>query len=270
MYKLKKSRVLFILLSLVSSILYAEDLTESQTLAKADGIVGNVPIGGNTISSAGIGVEETQNASQAYLFFSQTLSNDIYYEFRLYGRYNYLSQNPLVDVPVSNINNPLGYGASGFLGYNFHASQVLDILPYVRFNYLNNMNVVYEDSNGNFINSIGYTEMIGTKLSFKVTKMFTPIFDYSIGAQQIQLTGKMQTTDSNISQASLDQFVSIATVGFNFKASPTISLMPYWQYITVANNPDSVAQASYKNGGFNISPLTNTQQALGFKLNTSW
>ena len=250
----------------------AQNLAESTIIANYDDVIGTAPRG-QTISAAGAAVEETQNGAQAYGFFTQTLANDIYYEVRAYGRYNYLAQNPLFPtVDVSNINNPMGYGFAGFLGYNFHPNELVDITPYVRLNYLKNMSVVYEDSNGNFINSSTVTEMLGAKFAFKVIKGFTPCFNFSAGLQQLQLTGNFDsgpTPNTNL-YSTVDQVITIAEIGFNFKVSQSSSLIPYWQYITSANNPDSVAKAPYDQGGFNISSLTSTQQAIGLKFSTAW
>ena len=65
---------------------------------------------------------------------------------------NYMATNPIFpSISASTANNPMGYGFSGFLGYNFHPTELLDITPYVRFNYLQNMIVVYENTDGDYI-----------------------------------------------------------------------------------------------------------------------
>ena len=146
---------------------------ESEVLSNYDGVVGTAPAN-KTISAAGFAVQDNQNSAQTYIFFTQTLANQIYYEVRLWGAYNYMTQNPLFpSVNVSNINNPPGYGFSGFIGYNFHVSELLDLTPYFRSNYLNNMNLVYADTNGNYINSVAISGYLGAKFSFKLLKTFS-------------------------------------------------------------------------------------------------
>lgn len=247
-------------------------MTESQILANYSGVNGTAPRG-YAISSAGVAVEQWPNAAQTYLYFSQNLKNDVYYEVRAYGRYNYKTMNPVFSsVPVSNISNPPGYGFTGIFGYNFHPSEFMDITPYVRFNYLNNMNVVYEDSNGNFINSVGWTAFIGSKFTFKVSKVFTPFFNYYAGYQQVNLSGNLteSTKPNQVLTAQVEQLLSIFEVGAAFKASQSMSIIPYFDYVTSANNPDATAAAPYSQGGFNISPLTSTFQIVGVKLNYAW
>lgn len=260
-------KIVLILLTFGISAAFADNISES-SMDSIDDVEGNAPKG-VTVSSAGIAFEEQQNAAQSYIFFSQTLANDLYYEGRLYGRYNYLSQNPLVDVPVSNIKNPPGFSFSGFLGYNFHPTDKLDITPYVRFNYLNNMILVYEDSDGNFMHSNGYAEMLGVKFAFKVTKDFTPVFDVKAGVQQLKITGQMDSSYS-VQTAQVNQFISAAIIGFNYKVTPNIALMPYMEYITQSNSPDGTASAPYNDGGFNLSSLTATVQMIGLRLGVFW
>lgn len=249
----------------------AQSLSESAVLNNYDGVIGTAPKG-KTISAAGAAFEDTLNGANVYGFFTQTLANDIYYEVRAYGRYNYMATNPIFPtIPASNANNPMGYGFSGFLGYNFHPSELLDITPYIRFNYLRNMTAVLENTDGEYIHSSTYTGMLGAKFSFKVIKNFTPYFNFSAGAQQNYLTGQFQGWSiGNAQDASVMQYLSIAELGLNFKVTQSVSLIPYWQYITVSNNPDSVAQASLAKNGFGISNLTGTQQALGFKFSSAW
>ncbi|MDD3266299.1 MAG: hypothetical protein PHC75_03870 [Burkholderiales bacterium] len=261
---MKKFLLIFLLLPFIKSV-FADDKFESNYI---DDVVGDAPTG-VTVSSAGIAFEEVQNGAQSYVYFSQTLANDIYYEARLYGKYNYLSQNPLVNVPVSNIKNPPGFGGSAFVGYNFHPTETFDVTPYLRFNYLNNMAVVYEDSNGNFMNSIGYAEMLGVRLAFKVIKDFTPTFDFRYGFQQVKVTGQM---DSNYetTTGTINQSVSAVIMGFSYKVNKTWAISPYYEFITQSNSPDSTASAPYNEGGFNISPLTATLQQVGIKVGAFW
>ena len=268
---MKKLICLVALANLSAVTAYAESPAESALLHSYDGAIGTAPKG-KTISAAGAAVEDTLNGAQAYGFFTQTLANDVYYEIRAYGRYNYMATNPIFpSISASTANNPLGYGFSGFLGYNFHPTELLDITPYVRFNYLRDMIVVFENTDGDYIHSSTLTEMLGAKFTFKVSKGFTPYLNFSAGLQQNDLNGKFnQWSVAGAQNASVLQYLSIAELGLNFKVSQSISLIPYWQYITVSNNPNDVAQASVQKNGFGISNLTGTQQALGFKFSQAW
>ena len=132
---MKKFIYLLGLANLIAIPAYAESLAESALLNNYDGVIGTASKG-KTISAAGAAVEDTLNGAQAYGFFTQTLSNDVYYEVRAYGRYNYMATNPIFpSISASTANNPMGYGFSGFLGYNFHPTELLDITPYVRIIY---------------------------------------------------------------------------------------------------------------------------------------
>lgn len=255
-----------------SNVTTNNKMSESQVLANYSGVIGTAPAG-HTVSAAGVALEQWPNATQTYAFFTQNLANDVYYEVRAYGRYNYKSMNPVFSsVPVSNINNPPGFGFTGILGYNFHPSEFMDITPYVRMNYLDNMNVVYEDTNGNFINSQGWTAMLGSKFSFKVVKGFTPFLNYYTGYQQVNLSGNLTegTTPNQVITAQVEQIISVFELGAAIKASQSISFIPYFDYVTSANNPNATAAAPYAQGGFNISALTSTFQIVGVKMSMSW
>ena len=54
------------------------------------------------------------------------------------------------------------------------------------------------------------------------------------------------------------------------KLTDNLALIPYMQYITIANSPDATSSAPISQGGFNVSSLTGTQQVFGLKLNYSW
>ncbi len=242
-------------------------------IANYDGVLGTAPKA-VTVSAAGVAVQEMQNATQAYAFFTQTLANQIYYEARVWGAYNYMSQNPIfTSVQPSNMQNPPGYGVSGFIGYNFHTTDLLDITPYYRMNYFKDMAVVYEDTNGNYLHSVALAGFLGVKLTFKESKYFNPYVNFWAGFQQVSISGNLQPnpTASQVQQnATVDQIVANTQIGLNMKVSKEISLIPYWQYQTVASYPDSVALAPVNKGGFAIQPFTATQQIIGMKLSVAW
>lgn len=246
-------------------------LAES-ALANYDGVLGSAPED-VTITASGFALQDTPSSAQGYLFFSQTLKNQFYYEARLWGAYNYMSQNPIFpSVQASTVQNPPGYGSTGIFGYNFHATTLLDITPYLQMNYFKNMVLVYADSTGNYINSTAIAGFVGTKLIFKVNKVFTPFFNFWGGFQQVALIGNLtQGSSANETQtATVDQIVVNTQIGLDFKISAHISLAPYLQYQTTANYPDSVAMASPQNGGFGVSSTTTSQQIIGMKFNAFW
>ncbi|MFN8769496.1 MAG: hypothetical protein ACK5Z5_09685 [Neisseriaceae bacterium] len=251
----------------------AHPKTESQVLQDYSGNIGT-GINHKTVTATGGAVEFTPGGSNFFVFFSQTLSNDFYYEGRFYTRYNYVSQPPITnDVPISSINNPLGYGAVIKLGYDFHPTNLIDIIPYLRLNAYNNMVVVYSDLNGHSINSTAYAILPGIKIAYKVTPQFNPYVDLFGGWQQVNLSGELSTqTNSSLvsTNGSLNQKVISYEIGFSSKLTNSISLIPYMQYITTVNNPDSSAAASYTDNGFNINGLTNTQQVFGLKFSYAW
>jgi hypothetical protein len=247
-------------------------LSEAQKLNKYDSLVGDAPKG-VTISNTGAAFEMMENAAQYYAFFSQTLSNGIYYEVRAYTRQNYLSQNPLVTIPVSTIQNPWGYGGVFKLGYNFHLGNDLDLTPYLRFNASNNMGPVYADQFGDYIDSQTYSYFLGSKLAFKVLPKFTPYIDIFGGYQQVPLQGAFPggpIGSADQITGNIDQFQITYEIGMGIKLMDHLALIPYWQYITQANWPNQTALNTVNQGGFGISPFTGTQQVFALKLNLSW
>lgn len=245
--------------------------SESQIEQEYSGTVGTGVIH-STVSAAGAAVEFTPAGSNFYGFFSQTLANGFYYEGRLYARDNYLAQNPIFpSVPVSNETLPMGFGGVLKLGYDFHTSDVIDIIPYLRLNMYRNMSTVYEDNNGDYIHSTTYAVLPGVKIAYKVTPQFNPYIDIFGGWQQVDLTGSFPADGRpNVANGVVNQTTATYEIGFSSKLSSNIALIPYMQYITTSNNPDSIASATYANGGYNISSLTGTQQVFGLKLAVSW
>lgn len=243
----------------------------AKVLTEYTGIVGT-GIKYNTVSSTGAAVEFTPSGSNYYTFFSQTLASGIYYEGRLYARNNYTAQNPVFpSVPVSNEDNPMGYGAVIKVGYDFHPTNLIDIVPYLRFNAYNNMSVVYSDTNGDNINSTTYAILPGVKVGYKVTPQFNPYVELYGGWQKVNISGDFpQSGTPGSSSGSLNQTTLTYEIGFSSKLTKNLSLIPYMQYVTTQNSPDSTAAAPYKDNGFNISSLTSTQQVYGLKLAVAW
>jgi hypothetical protein len=245
--------------------------SESQLEKVYSGVVGT-GIKHNTVSAAGGAVEFSPSGSTFYAFFTQTLSNGIYYEGRLYTKDNYNAQNPIfASVPVSNENNPWGYGAVVKVGYDFHPNELIDIIPYLRLNAYNNMSVVYQDTNGDYINSTTFAILPGVKVAYKVTPQFNPYVELFGGWQQVNLSGGFpQSSTPGSATATTTQYALTYEVGFSSKLTSNLALIPYFQYITTQNNPDSTAAAPYNQNGFNISSLTSTQQVFGLKMAASW
>ncbi|MCC2625619.1 MAG: hypothetical protein K0R14_1492 [Burkholderiales bacterium] len=246
---------------------------ESEVLSVYTGVVGTAPKN-DTISNAGAAFELLPNGTNVYGFFSQTLSNDIYYEARLYGRYNYIATNPNIPgIPTSNQNPPPGYGLTGILGYNFHPTDLINLTPYVRANGQYNMGPVYNDTNGDYLHSTTYGLFVGGKLTFKATPIFSPYVNLWGGYQVNDLVGSYpnSATKSNVPISGvLNQTVVIYEIGIGAKLSEHISLIPYWQYITNANSPNAAASTALDQGGLNQTNLTGTAQVFALKLNVAW
>jgi hypothetical protein len=248
-----------------------EQQSESQVEKEYSGIVGT-GIKHTTVSAAGAAVEFAPSAANFYVFFTQTLDSGIYYEGRLYTRDNYTAQNPIYpSVPISNENNPWGYGAVVKLGYDFHPSETVDLIPYLRVNAYNNMSVVYEDSDGDSIHSTTLAVLPGMKIAYKVTPQFNPYVDLFGGWQQVNLSGNFpQSATPGSATGTISQTMFTYEIGFSSKLAPNLALIPYMQYITTTNSPNSTASEPYSKNGFNISSLTTTQQVFGLKLSASW
>ena len=247
-------------------------LAEKEKLAEYSGSLGTAPLN-KTVSSTGATLEETPAGPQAFIFWTQTLSNGFYYEGRLYGKYNMRTQNPAFpDVPPSAENNPDGFKGVIKLGYNFHVTDIYDITPYLRLEAGKDMSLVYADTNGDYIHSTNYAILPGFKQTFKMTPLLTPYIDIYGGVSQVSLTGVMTqgTAANQIQDAEVQQLQLTTEFGFAFKISEHQAIIPYMQFIYNANNPDSTAAASYANGGFNISSLTSSQQVYAIKYAYSW
>lgn len=242
-------------------------LAEQNKLDQYSGVLGTAPKS-RTVSSTGAALEETPSGPQVFAFWTQTLANGFYYEARLYGKYNMRAQNPAFpDVPPSAENNPQGYKEVLKLGYNFHVSADYDITPYLRLEQGNNVTVVYQDTNGNYIHSTDYAILPGFKQTFKLLPSLTPYIDIYGGLVQSSLNGQMtegSAANQNIN-ADVTQYQLTTELGFAFKVSEHQAIIPYTQFVYTANNPDATASKSYSNGGFNLSQLSASQQVYAIK-----
>ena len=242
-------------------------IAEQNKLSNYSGVLGTAPLD-KTVSATGATVEETPSGPQLFIFWTQTLANGFYYEARFYTKYNMRSQNPAFpDVPTSAENNPAGYKEVIKLGYNFHVTSIYDITPYLRLEQGNNISVVYQDTNGDYIHSTDYAILPGFKQTFKMTRDLTPYIDIYGGLVQSSLTGKMTegtSANQNIT-ASVSQYQLTTELGFAFKISEHQAIIPYTQFVYTANNPDATASLPYSKGGFNLSELSSSQQVYAIK-----
>lgn len=245
---------------------------EKEKLSEYTGVPGTAPRG-NTITAAGSAVEEVPSGADAFLFFTQTLSNGFYYEGRLYGKYNMLTQNPVFpSIPASSEDNPLGYKGVVKLGYNFHVTNVLDITPYLRLEAGQDYGAVYSDTQGNTIHSQLLAFLPGFKQTFNLTHNFVPYIDIYGGYQQISLTGnfKQGSNANKNSYGTINQLAITTELGFAYVVSEHLAVIPYTQFAYIGNNPNAVAAAPYANGGFNVSQLTGYQPMAAIKLSYAW
>jgi hypothetical protein len=247
--------------------------TESQLFGQYGGVVGTAPTN-QTISNAGVAIEFWPNANNFFGFFSQTLANNIYYEIRLYGRNNYQSANPdIPNLPTPTGSVPMGYGISTFLGYNFHVNPVTDITPYLRVNLYKDMGPVYNNNQGDFIDSNTYALLVGGKLAFRVNTIFAPYINIWGGYVNNGLTGAFPNSATSSNQSvtgTLNQAAITYEIGASAKLSEHVFIIPYFGYNTIFNYPDSTAQTAIDQGGLNQSNLTGTAAYYGLKLNVAW
>ena len=212
------------------------------------------------INQVGPAFESRQNLSAAYVFINQLLTNQIFYELRAYGAYNYVFKNAPSNIPNSNQNPPLGYGGALLLGYNFAISTNLSFLPFIRLQALKNMVEAYRDTFGNKVDSINYAALLGGKLSRRVTDNFAVYAQYSAGFQLSKLSGSGIFTSTDNPTINIIQ--SVIEFGGPFKIIKTLNLTPYIQYITLIPHPNHAARAA----PYSLGQLTNVSSLFGIKL----
>lgn len=257
--------------NVAASTSYAPKQIESQVLSQYLGLPGTAPKH-DTVSAAGAAFENTPSGTNVYGFYTQTLSNDIYYEFRLYGRENYATTNPNIPgVAVGDLAPSNGYGVTGMLGYAFHTSPTFDITPYVRVNLQQNMAVSFVDTEGDQTNSQTYAVLLGSKFAFKATPTFSPYINLYGGYQNNTLSGTYPSvTVTSPANGTLIQWVTNYEIGLGTKVSEHVTLIPYWIYTTTFNYPDSQASTSLASGGNGQTSLTGTSQLYGLKVSIAW
>ena len=212
------------------------------------------------INQAGPAYESRLNLSAVYIFVNQLLTNQVFYELRAYGAYNYIFKNAPNEIPNSNQNPPLGYGGALLLGYNFAISTKFSFLPFIRIQALKNMVEAYRDTFGNKITSMNYAALLGGKLSRRVTDNFAVYAQYSAGYQLSKLTGDgIYTTNEN---PRINIIQSVVEFGGPFKIIKTLNLTPYIQYVTLIPHPNHAARAA----PYSLGQLTNVSSLFGIKL----
>ena len=245
---------------------------ERSKLEEYSGVLGTAPEN-KTITSIGAATEELLTGPDAFIYFTQTLASGFYYEGRLYGKYNMDSENTAFpDVPETDEHNPNGGKIVVKLGYNFHVTPDYDLTPYLRLEAGHNWSMVYADSTGNNITSINYAILPGMKQTFILSRNLNPYIDIYGGLVQSTLNGVLtQGANANVNQtASVQQFQITNEIGFAYKITDNSAIIPYTQFIYSMNNPNSLANASYNDGGFNISALSSTAVVWAIKYSYSW
>lgn len=213
-----------------------------------------------SIRQVGISFEERPNMVDAYIFFNQLLPNNIFYEVRGYTGYNYQTNNPfLPSLPISNQTLPMGYGFVGILGYVIPLNENLTLMPFMRLSYYNNFSVVYASTNGDSINSDTYMAQAGARLSMKVNKVFAMYVNYWAGYHDTYMNGTGQYASSDNPQ--MAGFLSTFELGFPYRMTKSTSIIPYMQYNTTAENPNSGAMAE----PYNARVFTNVNNLVGLR-----
>ena len=242
-------------------------LAERGKLESNTGVLGSAPKQ-QTISTAGVSLEETQTGPQVWVFWTQTLANGLYYEGQLYAKYNMRTQNPAFpDVPVSSENNPWGSKEVFKLGYDFHVLDDYEIISYLRLEHGNNITITYQDNNGNYIHSYDVAILPGFKQVFKLLPKLTPYIDIWGGIIYNTLTGMMTEGSSgdNVVVARVNQYQLNTEFGFAYKITSNQSIIPSVRLVYTSNDPDPIAAKPYNQGGFNISGLSSSQQVYTVK-----
>ena len=213
------------------------------------------------ISQIGLSYEDRINMSDIFVYYNQLLSNNLFYEIRAYAGYNYLVTNPnLPQLPISNQNNPPGYGFVGILGYVIPLNNNVTLMPFIRLSYYNNFAVVYSNSNGNSINSNQYIAQGGARLSLDINKIFAIYASYWAGYQVTYLSGGGAFANSNDPQ--LSGLASTLEFGLPYKMTKRLSFIPYTQYNVSANSPNNSASTT----PYNAITATNTNILYGIKI----
>lgn len=212
------------------------------------------------VRQVGFSYEDRPNMSDIYVFYNQLLANNVFYEVRSYLAYNYKAPNPILpSIPLSNNTNPPGYGFVGIVGYNIPLNENVTILPYIRLNYYYDFAAVYNNTNGDTINSNSYITQLGARLSLKVNNVFDIYANYFAGYQWVNLSGGGAYTVSD--NPAISGFVSTLELGMPYKMTRKLSITPYVQFNVTTNNPNTAAN----NLPYSVNSLTNANALYAFR-----
>jgi hypothetical protein len=252
-------------------LLTLKKLAEKEKLAEYTGNEGSAPKN-KTISTINLTGEETDTGINIYTFWSQTLRNSFYYQFRITGKYT-LNSNPppFANIPYSAIHNPKGFKAMVKAGYDFHINPHLQIIPFLRVEKGKNMIMVYADDEGYYIHSNNYAILPGFKLVF-VASPISPYIEIYGGVAPTSLTGNFieGPTPNQQVKGSVQIYTVINEFGFAYKIAEHQALIPFIEYVYQSNKPNYMAAKPYREGGFNINQLTSNHIVLGIKYNYFW
>jgi hypothetical protein len=219
-----------------------------------------------TITQTGIAIEQHQTFSNFFAFFNQLLKSRIFYEGRVVGLVNYITQPPpappLVShpIPVSSEYNTAGYGGVGILGYNIELNQNVSLLPFVRGQLLRNATGSYSDSHGNKISSVVYAFLPGLKLSMRVNDVFAIATSAYGGYQHSALSGKGAYATKG--RPDLNIYAGTLEFAGPYKLTRRLTFIPYLQMNTSAFNPNHTARVS----PYFVTQFTVTNYVFAFRL----
>lgn len=220
-------------------------------------------------SLAGASYEAHETFSSTFLVVNQYFPNHFFYELRanLIQSYVTLSLSSFVNtegLPPARGEMLTGVGGTGIFGYVFDINQRVSIMPYIRLQDLPNTYAGYKDNQGNEIKSHNYTAFLGGKLLLGVNESFDIYAQYFLGYQHSLFSGKgIFATTTN---PTLNAWVSIMEIDFPYYITNTIRIMPYFQYISLFANPDSIT----RNKPYNFPNFTYTSVVCALRLEHKW
>lgn len=252
-------------------LLTLKQLAEKDKLAKFTGNEGSAPKG-KTISTLNLTGEEAETGPSIYTFWSQTLRNGVYYQFRITGKYTLNTKPPpFANIPYSAIHNPKGYKGMFKAGYDFHLNSRVQLIPFLRVEKGKNMLLVYADDDGNYIESSNYAILPGFKLVI-VAFPIAPYIELYGGIVPTKLTGNLieGLTPNQMINGSVQVYTVINEYGFAYKITEHQALIPFIEFVYESKKPNYMAAKPYSEGGFNINQLTSSHIVFGIKYNYFW
>ncbi len=255
-----------------ADLLILKNLVEKEKLAEYTGNEGSAPKGVK-ISTINVTAEEARSGPEAYVFWSQTLANGIYYQFRLTGKYALHTEPPPFEkIPFSSENTPNGYKGMVKVGYDVHLTSNMQLIPFLRLELAKNMTLVYQDREGDYRHSTNYALLSGCKLVIVAASVFSPYVELYGGIIPVSLTGNLieGPTPNKKIKGFVQQYAVVNEFGFAYKIAEHQALIPFIQFIYRENKPNPIAATPYSKGGFNIYQLTISEQVFGIKYSYFW